>query len=70
MIAELRNDTYIAFLSVEVQGKELQIDSRPSDAIAIALRVKALIFVSAQVLAESQGRAVQPDRAEQTRGAL
>ena len=54
VIGELRNDTYIAFLSVESKGKELQIDSRPSDAIAIALRVKAPIFVSAQVLAKAK----------------
>jgi bifunctional DNase/RNase len=70
VIAELRNDTYIAFLSVESKGKELQIDSRPSDAIAIALRVKAPIFVSAQVLAKAKAVPIQPDRAEQTQARL
>ncbi len=70
VIAELRNDTYFAFLSVESKGKELQIDSRPSDAIAIALRVKAPIFVSAQVLAKAKAVPVQPDRAEQTQARL
>ncbi len=70
VISELRNDTYIAFLSVESKGKELQIDSRPSDAIAIALRVKAPIFVSAQVLAKAKAVPIEPARAEQTQARL
>ena len=70
VIAELRNDTYIAFLSLESRGKELQIDSRPSDAIAIALRVKAPIFASAQVLAQAKAVPIQPARAEQTQARL
>ena len=70
VIAELRNDTYIAFLSVESKGKELQIDSRPSDAIAIALRVKAPIFASAQVLAKAKAVPIEPARAEQTQARL
>ncbi len=70
VIAELRNDTYIAFLSVESKGKELQIDSRPSDAIAIALRVKAPIFVSAQVLAKAKAVPIQPDARRADAGAL
>jgi hypothetical protein len=53
-ITELRNNTYIAVLSLNVKGKELEIDCRPSDAIAVALRMKAPIFASAQVLAKSK----------------
>lgn len=70
VISELRNDTFIAFLSLESRGKELQVDSRPSDAIALALRMKAPIFASAQVLATAKSVPVQPTRAEQTQTRL
>ena len=70
VISELRNDTFIAFLSLESRGKEVQIDSRPSDAIAIALRMKAPIFASVQVLAGAKSMLVQPTRAEQTQTRL
>jgi bifunctional DNase/RNase len=53
-ITELRGSTYFATLSLFVKEKTVQIDSRPSDAIAIALRMKAPIFVSTQVLAKSK----------------
>jgi len=53
-ITELRGSTYFATLSLFVKEKAVQIDSRPSDAIAIALRMKAPIFVSTQVLAKSK----------------
>jgi len=70
VISELRNDTFIAFLSLESKGKDLQVDSRPSDAIAIALRMKAPIFASAEVLAGAKSIPVQPTRAEQTQARL
>jgi len=70
VISELRNDTFIAFLSLDSKGKELQVDSRPSDAIAIALRLKAPIFASAQVLAGAKSMPAQPTRAEQTQTRL
>lgn len=53
-ITELRNNTYYAQLTLGVKEKIVQVDSRPSDAIAIAVRMKAPIFVSAQVLAHSK----------------
>ncbi|MBE2183069.1 MAG: bifunctional nuclease family protein [Anaerolineae bacterium] len=49
-ISELRGDVYYARIVVEVNGKELEIDSRPSDALALAVRVKAPIFVSESVM--------------------
>ena len=63
-ITELRGSTYFATLSLFVKEKTVQIDSRPSDAIAIALRMKAPIFVSTQVLAKSKPLPVAPARAE------
>jgi bifunctional DNase/RNase len=53
-ITELRNSTYFANLSLATKDKVMNVDSRPSDAIAIALRMKAPIFVSTQVLAKSK----------------
>ena len=69
-ITELRNSTYIANLSVATKEKVMQIDSRPSDAIAIALRMKAPIFVSPQVLAKSKPLPGPSARAEQTQKKL
>ena len=49
VVTELRGGTYYAVLSLEAGGDLLQLDSRPSDAIAIALRTGAPIFVRAPV---------------------
>lgn len=66
VISEVRNDTFIAFLSLDSKGKEIQVDSRPSDAIALALRAKAPVFVSPQVLAQAKTVPAQPPRGERT----
>lgn len=50
VVNELRNDTFFARIVVDVDGKSMEIDSRPSDAIALAVRVGAPIFVSEQVM--------------------
>jgi len=54
VITELRADVYYARLVVRVRGEALEIDSRPSDAIAIALRAEAPLFVHASLLAEEK----------------
>jgi bifunctional DNase/RNase len=54
VITDLRNNTYYATLTLKLKHQELQIDSRPSDAIALALRMKAAIFVTAEVLAKAR----------------
>jgi bifunctional DNase/RNase len=69
-ITELRNNTYFASLALLVRDKVVQVDSRPSDAIAVALRMKAPIFVSAQVLSKSKPVPAQAGRADQTQGKL
>jgi bifunctional DNase/RNase len=64
-ITDIRNNTYFAVLTLRVKGQDFQIDSRPSDAIAIALRMKAPIYAAAQVFAKSkQLPAPQDARAE------
>lgn len=50
LINDLRNEVYYARLVINVNGKQMEVDSRPSDAIALAVRVKAPIFVAESVM--------------------
>lgn len=51
-IQDVEKETYFASLIlVDKEGKEIEVDSRPSDAIAVAIRTDAPIFVGAKVLA-------------------
>jgi uncharacterized protein len=53
-ITELRDNTYYARIELRTrEGTALQIDSRPSDAISVALRTKSPIYVAKQVLESS-----------------
>jgi len=50
LVSELKNDTFFAKIGVAVNGKETEIDSRPSDAIALAVRAQVPIFAEETVL--------------------
>jgi bifunctional DNase/RNase len=50
IVNELRNDTYYARIIMDVNGKHMEIDSRPSDAIALAVRAEVPIFVAEEVM--------------------
>jgi len=50
VVSELRNDTFYAKINVIINGRDMEIDSRPSDAIAIAVRAKAPIYAEEEVL--------------------
>jgi len=50
VVHDLRDTTFYATIFLSLQGKEFPIDSRPSDAIAIALRAKAPIYVTPEVI--------------------
>ncbi len=50
VITEIIDNTYYAGLYIEKEGTEIPIDSRPSDAIAVAIRVNAPIFVDENVI--------------------
>src|ERR1017187_7073516 len=52
-VTELRDNTFFAQITLQVAGRELEIDSRPSDAIALAVRVGAPIFAAEEVIADS-----------------
>jgi bifunctional DNase/RNase len=49
-VTELRDNTFYAVVQLDVNGQELKVDSRPSDAIALAVRADAPIFVSTDLL--------------------
>lgn len=50
IVNDLRNDTFYAKLILSIDEKQLEVDSRPSDAIALAVRVTAPIYVDESVL--------------------
>ena len=52
-VTELRENTFYAVVTVTVDGSEIEIDSRPSDAIALAVRSDAPIFADDSVIEES-----------------
>jgi uncharacterized protein len=52
-VTELRENTFYAMITVAVDGAEIEIDSRPSDAIALAVRADAPIFAAEAVIEES-----------------
>ncbi len=60
VVTELRSGTYYAVMDLQTSGGTVEIDARPSDAIAIALRLNAPIFVRDSVFAEA-GEVVIPE---------
>jgi bifunctional DNase/RNase len=52
-VTELRENTYYARITIVQNGREVEIDSRPSDAIALAVRCDAQIFATEDVVEES-----------------
>ncbi len=53
-VSELKDNTFYAVISVNIGGANVDIDSRPSDAIAVALRVNAPILVATKVIEEAR----------------
>jgi bifunctional DNase/RNase len=52
-VTELRESTFYAQITVAQDGTEIEVDSRPSDAIALAIRADAPIYVADRVIEES-----------------
>ena len=52
-VTELKENTFYASITVQQNGSEIEIDSRPSDAIALAVRAEAPIFADERVIEES-----------------
>ncbi len=62
VINDLRDSTFFAQIRLIVGEKTLEVDARPSDAIALALRAEAPIFVAQSVL--DQAQTISPDSEE------
>jgi bifunctional DNase/RNase len=60
LISELRDQVFYAIIYVDVKGELLEVDSRPSDAIAVAVRARAPIFVGDEVM-EQAGVLPEPE---------
>jgi len=60
IINDLQEQTYYARIVLEAGGKEIEIDARPSDSVALALRFKAPILVSEHVVM----KAAMPDKSK------
>jgi hypothetical protein len=67
IIADLRDNTFYAYLELDVNGEVLLIDARPSDAIALSVRTKAPVFVDTRVLDHAKAVDVSSDQADQER---
>ncbi len=57
VVTELRDNTFYALIFLDVAGKTITVDSRPSDAIALALRTDSPIFVTDDVITKSASTA-------------
>lgn len=60
IVCDLKDDTFFAKIMLAVNGKEIEIDSRPSDAIALAVRAKVPIFAEEAVL-DKAGIIIDPE---------
>ena len=67
LVDNLENDTFYAKIAIDVGGEMKEIDSRPSDAMALAVRTQAPIFATeevmekAAILMDKEGKPIPPD---------
>jgi bifunctional DNase/RNase len=66
VVTELKDDTFYAVIWLECEGRIVSIDSRPSDALALALRMDCPIFVEEDVLKTSKATGNLSDRSGAT----
>jgi len=62
VVTGIKEDTFYALIWVERNGTLVSIDSRPSDALALALRIDCPIFVDDEVLKSSKSQASVQDK--------
>src|ERR1700751_3893134 len=62
VVSELKEETYYALIWLEANGQSISVDSRPSDALALALRLDCPIFVDDLVLKTSKQASNASDR--------
>jgi hypothetical protein len=64
IVNDLRENTYYAVIDLKSNGSKKEVDARPSDAIALALRMHAPIFVAEEVMRKAAIREVAEDEEE------
>ncbi len=67
VITDLKDNTFFALIHIDRAGQPMTIDARPSDAMALALRADAPIFVNPQVLEKSSAQSEDGDSGETER---
>ncbi len=67
VVSDLKDNTFYAVLHVVVAGEMVMIDTRPSDAIALALRVRAPIFAEDAVIDNAKSMDITPDKGDSER---
>jgi bifunctional DNase/RNase len=67
VVSDLKENTFYALIYVSVGGELMAVDARPSDAIALALRARAPIFVEERVIDHAKTADLAPDKGETER---
>ncbi len=67
VVSDLKDTTFFALIYVDVGGEVVAIDARPSDAIALALRTQAPIFVEDHVIDSAKSVDLKPEAADADR---
>jgi bifunctional DNase/RNase len=67
VITALRGNTFYAYLDIDRQGTRILVDARPSDALAVALRSRAPVFVDDSVLDQASSVEVSNEQADRER---
>src|SRR6266511_2146618 len=67
VVSDLKESTFFALIYLNVAGEVMAIDARPSDAIALALRARAPIFVEEKVIDHAKTVDIAPDKGETER---
>jgi bifunctional DNase/RNase len=67
VVTELKDNTFYALIFLNVGGDVVAVDARPSDAIALALRARAPIFVEESVIDNARSADASPDKSDADR---
>ena len=67
VVSDLKENTFYAVIHLTVGGELVAIDARPSDAIALALRVRAPIFAEDTVIVDAKQLDITPDQGDSER---
>jgi bifunctional DNase/RNase len=64
IVNDLKDNTFFAVIELNHNGSVINIDARPSDAIALALRVNAPIFVTEKVVSQAKSVEISEEKEE------